>query len=147
MRTGAGSTSLSGPFVGVSAVVVRDGAVLLGQRRGAHGAGTWAFPGGKVDAGEHPAAAVARELEEESGLVATSTTPLAWTDDVFVEESLHYVTLHFAVAATGDPVVREPEKLREWRWFEPGALPEPLFGPVAGLLATGWTPTPTAPGT
>jgi 8-oxo-dGTP diphosphatase len=133
--------SLSGPFVGASAVVVRDGAVLLGKRRGAHGSGTWAFPGGKVDAGEDPAAAVARELEEETGLVATSTSPLAWTNDVFVEESLHYVTLHFAVVAVGDPVVREPDKLQEWRWFGPTALPGPLFGPVAELLATGWTPT------
>lgn len=132
--------AMSGPFVGASAVVVRDGAVLLGQRRGAHGAGTWAFPGGKVEPGEDPAVSAARELEEESGLVATSTAPLAWTSDVFVEESLHYVTLHFAVVAVGDPVVMEPEKLRVWRWFGPDDLPAPLFGPVAALLATGWAP-------
>ncbi len=39
-----------GPLVGVSAIVVRDGKVLLGRRRGAHGDGEWSFPGGKVDA-------------------------------------------------------------------------------------------------
>jgi hypothetical protein len=38
--------TISGPLVGVSAVVVREGAVLLGRRRGAHGSGTWAFRGG-----------------------------------------------------------------------------------------------------
>jgi 8-oxo-dGTP diphosphatase len=139
--------SFSGPHVGVSAVVVRDGAVLLGKRRGAHGAGTWAFPGGKVEAGEDPAVAVARELTEESGIEATAVTPLTWTSDLFAAESLHYVTLHHAVVGTGDPVVREPEKLEQWRWFAPDALPAPLFGPVAALLATGWTPDPGLGGT
>ena len=134
--------------VAVLALDDQDRVLMVRQYRHPVRMELWELPAGLLDVeGEDRETAAARELEEESGLVATSTTPLAWTDDVFVEESLHYITLHFAVVATGDPVVREPEKLREWRWFAPEALPDPLFGPVAALLATGWTPTRSTPGT
>ena len=132
---------ITGPHVGAAAIVVRDGRVLLGERRGAHGAGTWAFPGGKLDAGEDAAQAVARELHEETGLTATSIRPLSWTSDVFAAERLHYITLHHLVdVAPGEPEVREPDKCREWRWFAWDALPVPLFLPVANLAAQGWRP-------
>jgi 8-oxo-dGTP diphosphatase len=134
------SGSMSGPFVGVSAIVIRDGAVLLGLRQGAHGAGTWAFPGGKVDPGESPGEAVRRELLEETGLRASAVEPVNWTSDVFAEAGLHYITLHHLVAANGEPVVLEPEKVREWRWCAWEDLPAPLFAPAVSLLAGGWRP-------
>ncbi|WP_354700704.1 MutT/NUDIX hydrolase [Paraconexibacter sp. AEG42_29] len=134
------SPTLRGPLVGASAIVVRDGRVLLGRRRGAHGAGTWSFPGGKVDAGEAPATAVARELEEETGLIARAVTRVTWTDDVFPDDGLHYVTLHHLVEAVGEPARREPEKVDGWSWHRWDALPEPLFAPVASLVETGWRP-------
>lgn len=131
-----------GPLVGVSAVVVRDGRVLLARRRGAHGAGTWAFPGGGLEAGEAAEAAVARELEEETGLHALDVAPIAFTNDVLADEALHYVTLHHrvAVAADAEPELREPAKAEGWEWHAWDALPDPLFGPAAALRATGWTP-------
>ncbi len=129
-----------GPLVGVSAVVVRDGRVLLGVRRGAHGAGTWSFPGGRVEPGEAPGEAAARELAEEAGLHARDVAPLAWTDDRFPADGQHWVTLHHAVDAAGEPEVREPERLERWAWHAWDALPEPLFAPVAALRATGWRP-------
>jgi 8-oxo-dGTP diphosphatase len=130
-----------GPLVGAAAIVVRDDRVLLGERQGAHGEGTWAFPGGKVDAGEEPAVAVARELAEETGLVATGVAPAAWTNDLFAADGLHYVTLHHRVAVgPGEPRVLEPAKCRGWAWFAWDALPAPLFVPVANLVAQGWRP-------
>jgi 8-oxo-dGTP diphosphatase len=130
-----------GPLVGAAAIVVRDGRVLLGERQGAHGEGTWAFPGGKVDAGEEPAVAVARELAEETGLVATCVAPATWTNDLFASDGLHYVTLHHRVAVgPGEPRVLEPAKCRGWGWFAWDALPAPLFVPVANLVAQGWRP-------
>jgi 8-oxo-dGTP diphosphatase len=134
-------SELQGPKVGAAAIVIRDGRVLLGERQGAHGEGTWAFPGGKVDAGEEPAETIARELEEETGLRALSIAPLAWTNDLFVQEGLHYVTLHHLVqTAPGEPEVREPDKCRGWGWFAWDALPQPLFEPVINLVRQGWRP-------
>jgi 8-oxo-dGTP diphosphatase len=135
-----GST-LSGPHVGVSAVVVRSGRVLVGRRRGSHGAGAWAFPGGKPDPGEHPADTVRRELFEETGLRAMRVEPLAWTSDVLTDAGLHFITLHHQVTVDdGEPQVREPDKVHSWLWAPWNRLPEPLFEPTASLLATGWQP-------
>ncbi len=56
-------------LVSAAALVDRDGRVLLAERpRGKHLAGTWEFPGGKVEPGETPEAALIRELKEELGV-------------------------------------------------------------------------------
>ena len=55
----------------VAAVIERDGKILIGQRRKTDSHGLkWEFPGGKVERGESPAGALARELEEELGIQA-----------------------------------------------------------------------------
>lgn len=52
-----------------AAVIIERGRVLLTQRKaGAHLAGKWEFPGGKVESGEDPRVALTRELEEELGI-------------------------------------------------------------------------------
>jgi 8-oxo-dGTP diphosphatase len=55
----------------VAAVVTRDGKILIGQRKrnGRHPL-KWEFPGGKVEPGEDPRAALARELREELSVAA-----------------------------------------------------------------------------
>jgi 8-oxo-dGTP diphosphatase len=57
------------PIVGVGAVVLEDGKVLLIKRRFEPLAGQWSLPGGTLEIGETLAAGVARELLEETGLV------------------------------------------------------------------------------
>jgi len=58
------------PTVAVGAIVFdRDGRVLLVERGSPPGAGLWSVPGGKVEAGETLAQAVAREVREETGMI------------------------------------------------------------------------------
>jgi 8-oxo-dGTP diphosphatase len=55
----------------VAAVIERDGRILIGQRkRGARHSLKWEFPGGKVEPGEDPRDALARELREELAIEA-----------------------------------------------------------------------------
>ncbi|MGY0466969.1 NUDIX domain-containing protein [Kitasatospora sp. cg17-2] len=58
------------PWLTADAVVIRSGSVLLIQRADEPYKGSWALPGGYVDEGETTRAAAARELEEETGIVA-----------------------------------------------------------------------------
>jgi 8-oxo-dGTP diphosphatase len=131
---------LHGPRVGVAVVVRRENTVLLGQRTGAHGAGEWAFPGGKVDYGEDPLTCSARELEEESGLVAVNFQPLPfWSNDIFITDEKHFVTLFIACDYAGGAAERrEPNKCLEWMWAPwPEGLPTPLMLGTADLRDSG----------
>ncbi len=129
------------PRVGVGALVVRDARILLGRRLGAHGADSWAPPGGHLEFGESIEQCAARELREEAGLVANTVALGPYVNTVFSAESLHYVTLFTIMRdAEGTPQVLEPHKCAEWRWFAWSELPEPLFQPLATLRATGFVP-------
>lgn len=123
---------------GVAVLVWRDGALLLGLRQGSHGAGTWAAPGGRPHEGEDVHACAARELREETGLVATALhdgpPPVAWTAETGETWDTQFVV---ATVPHGDPERREPDKCAGWGWYAPEALPAPLFGPLALLRARG----------
>ncbi|MER2498223.1 NUDIX hydrolase [Vibrio neptunius] len=121
--------------VGVAAVILREGRVLLGERIGSHGAHTWATPGGHLELGESIEECAKRETLEETGLSVDSFNKLGFTNDVFEKEGKHYVTL-FVVAScsSGEPEVMEPDKCKQWQWFELDQLPEPLFLPLTNLL-------------
>jgi 8-oxo-dGTP diphosphatase len=127
------------PRVGVGVLVVRDARLLLGERLGSHGAGTWALPGGHLEFGETPGACARRELLEETGLVAASIEPGPYTSDLFPAEGRHYVTLFMiADGVTGEPARREPAKCARWAWFAWSELPAPLFPPLETLRRQGY---------
>ena len=132
------------PKVGVGVIVRRSGRVLLGRRKGAHGAGTWQFPGGHLKYGESVQECARRELREETGLLLEELQLGPYTNDIFDEENRHYITLYaIGDLLKGDPELREPEKCEAWRWFEWSALPRPLFLPIQNLLKLGYDPFAT----
>lgn len=106
------------PVLAVEVVVVDDDGVLAMERDAGRGAGTWAFPGGHVEAGEHPETAAVRELVEETGLVVER--PSLASLGVRAEsnrDGSHYVVHDYAVSrasATGEvrPVDGEAASLR-----------------------------------
>lgn len=127
--------------VGVGVIVVRDGRVLLGRRRGSHGSGSWAFPGGNLEFGEGVEACARRELSEETGLTLQRVRPAPFTVDHFPDHDRHYVTLFVqADGVEGTPQNRESERCDGWEWHHWDALPSPLFGPLASLRAQGHVP-------
>lgn len=69
------------PTIGVGAVVVEDGRLLLVRRAKPPAEGLWAVPGGRVEPHETVRDAVAREATEETGL-RVEVGPLAWTGRV-----------------------------------------------------------------
>ncbi|MEI7031825.1 nucleotide triphosphate diphosphatase NUDT15 [Streptomyces pratensis] len=120
-------------------VVVEDGRgrVLLGR----HHSGTWELPGGKVDAThESIAAAAARELREETGLVVeeAAVDVFAMLHDVI--GGINRISMAAVVRLpTGVPEVTEPHLISAWRWTALDQLPQPLFDPSAQILAA-WRP-------
>jgi 8-oxo-dGTP pyrophosphatase MutT (NUDIX family) len=123
-------------MIGVGVVVRRsDGRVLLGRRIKSGEQPSWCFPGGRIEPGEDPAACAARELAEETGIVATRP-PLAFGLVVDTLDGHPRATLGFTCDVTSaHATVREPDRFERWEWCEPGSLPAPLFPATAHLLA------------
>lgn len=99
------------PKVGVGVIIRKDGKVLFGKRKGAHGQGGRALPGGHLEFGESIIDCALREVEEETGIVVENAYVGPYTNDIFVSENKHYITL-FVVCdyKSGEPEIREPEK-------------------------------------
>lgn len=106
--------SVARPEVAVGAVVVRDGRLLLVQRARGVAAGRWAEPSGRVDAGETLAAAVLRELREETGL-AGAVGPLCGIAEV-IGDGWHYVIIDFwvEVAPDAEPIAGDDAAAVAW---------------------------------
>lgn len=123
------------------ALVDADRRVLIAQRpEGKSLAGLWEFPGGKVEAGETPEAALIRELEEELG-IATQTAclaPVSFASHSY--ENFHLLMPLYACRKwQGTPRAREHMALK---WVRPQRLrdypmppaDEPLIAALCDLL-------------
>lgn len=116
--------------VGVGVFVWRDGKFLMGQRRGAHGEGTWSVPGGWQEHGESWEQAAKREVMEETGMVIENVRFVTGTDNYFPQEDVHSVTIWLdADWVSGEPSISEPDKFIDQQWRDFSSLPAPLFDP------------------
>ena len=119
-----------------AAVILRaDGAFLLGRRpAGSVYAGYWEFPGGKVEAGETPRAALIRELQEELGIQVDTAATTPWLVREFIYEHAH-VRLHFFRVRDWQGELRELQH-DALAWQAPDAVDvAPLLPANAPILA------------
>jgi ADP-ribose pyrophosphatase YjhB (NUDIX family) len=84
------------PIVGVGAVIVQDGRVLLVRRRYEPLAGRWSLPGGTLELGETLEAGLAREMREETGLDVEVGPVIEVFDRIMLDEDTR-VQYHFVL--------------------------------------------------
>ncbi len=117
----------SRPLIGISVLVMKEGKLLLGKRKGSHGEGEYACPGGHLEHLESFATCALRETMEETGLVIGEPRFLRVYNSTDYAPK-HYVDLAFVAQwISGEPEVREPDKVEDWAWYSVDALPAPLF--------------------
>jgi 8-oxo-dGTP diphosphatase len=112
------------PAVGVAVFCWRDGRFLAQQRRKD---GFWSVPGGKIEYGETPHQAGAREVREETGLIVQPRQGvLEVTTDL--RDGKHWVTIWIeAECLRGEPVTSR--EAAAFRWSAMYDLPSPLWQP------------------
>ena len=121
-------------LVSAVALIDKDGRVLLAQRpEGKSMAGLWEFPGGKVEPGETPEAALIRELHEELGIETWKSclAPLTFASHSY--DTFHLLMPLFACRKwEGTPHPKEGQRLpwahaRELRNYPMPAADIPLI--------------------
>jgi 8-oxo-dGTP diphosphatase len=127
------------PIILVAAVslIDPDGRVLLAERpAGKSMAGLWEFPGGKVQPGETPEAALIRELDEELGISVHESCLAPFTFASHGYEAFHLLMpLYVCRKWQGIVMPREGQRLK---WVRPGQLDEypmpPADKPLVAML-------------
>jgi 8-oxo-dGTP diphosphatase len=128
----------------VAAAMIEDGRVLVQQRpEGTSLAGLWEFPGGKIEPGESPEAALARELDEELGVAVdpAALVPLTFASEPLADRHL-LLLLYRLDRWEGEPEARHASALA---WADMAALRDlpmppadlPFLEVLATLLADG----------
>ena len=124
-------------LVAAAALVDADGRVLLAQRPpGKSMAGLWEFPGGKVNTGETPEAALIRELTEELGIDVAASCLAPFTFVSYSYPDFHLLMpLYVCRKWSGTPVAREGQQLA---WVRPARLGDypmpPADKPLVAML-------------
>ena len=123
--------------VTAAALIDADGRVLVQRRpEGASMAGLWEFPGGKIEPGETPEAALLRELREELGIDVESAclAPAAFASEALGERHL-LLLLYVCRKWAGRPQALHAAELK---WVRPVELHRlempPADKPLIGLL-------------
>ncbi len=121
------------PGVGVGCIVIHNDCVLMLQRRGSHGAGTYSVPGGHMEWGDFPEETAEQKTLQETGVRVRVIRQLRWTNDIMPRDDKHYVTVFVeAEYIDGEPEIREPDKCVGVRWVPlgGGARGRELFLPL-----------------
>lgn len=117
----------------VAGIIVKDGRLLLAKRKMRDGKEGWEFPGGKIEEGEKPEAALIREIEEELDMRVNPLDVISVKE--LVGESGERMVFYAILAKAEEesrPVAREHEELR---WVSPEEIKNfDLFEPDRLIL-------------
>jgi 8-oxo-dGTP diphosphatase len=107
-------------------MIVKDGKILMGKRKGSHAAGEYGLVGGHLDPMESFEDCIKREVREECGLEIDNLRFIC-VSNINTYAPKHYIDIDFiADWQSGEPKVLEPEKCEGWGWYSLGDLPKPL---------------------
>lgn len=116
--------------VGIGILIFKNGKALLSKRKGSHGRGEYASPGGHLEFGESFAECAKRECREETG-IEIKNIRFVRLANLKKYEGKHYVDVGLAAEwKSGEPRVLEPEKAESWDWYDIDNLPKPLFATI-----------------
>lgn len=120
--------------VGVGVMIIKDGKVLLGKRKGSHGQGEYAWPGGHLEYMESFEECAKREVKEETGMEIQNVRFLR------LMNLKEYAPKHYADVGliadwgSGEPKIIEPDRIEGWNWYDIDNLPEPLFKTIPSYI-------------
>ena len=107
------------PVIGVGAVVICDGKILLEKRKNEPGKGKWSIPGGLVELGENVEQTVIREVKEETGLEVEKPEHIDIVDNITRDENgeikYHFVIIDYFVKLKGG-TMKATSDAEELRW-------------------------------
>jgi mutator protein MutT len=107
------------PIVGVGAIIIREGEVLLEKRKNDPGKGKWSVPGGLVELGESVEQTVTREVKEETGLEVEKPEHIDVVDNIIRDESgrvkYHFVIIDYFMKLKGG-TLKAASDAEELKW-------------------------------
>ena len=129
------------PIPVVCAIIIRDNHILLAQRpEGKHLALKWEFPGGKVEPGEEPAAALIRELREEMGCTVDIVAALPRSEHSYDRGTIEMIP--FVCALNANSTEPEAQEHAAIAWVTLDAVAgfdlAPADWPVVEALKEWW---------
>jgi len=121
------------PLVGVGAVVVNRGRVLLVQRGTEPAKGKWSLPGGLIEVGELLSDAIVREVREETGLVVEPLELIELIDRILRDGDrvrYHYVIADYLCRVVGGELMADSDAAAA-RWAAPAEWGELKLDAIA----------------
>ena len=107
------------PIVGVGAVIICNGKILLEKRESEPGRGKWSIPGGLVELGENTEQTVIREVKEETNLKVEQPKLIDVVNNITVDENnkikFQFVIVDYFVKLKGG-TLRAADDAAELRW-------------------------------
>ncbi|CAH3022578.1 unnamed protein product [Porites evermanni] len=120
--------------------------IILGQRKGSHGSGLYALPGGHLEFSEEWHECAIRETLEETGLKIKNVSFATAVNAIVVEQDYHYITIFMKgeidMSHAREPENLEPDKCEGWEWYDWNSetFPSQLFEPLRVARLQGYQP-------